>query len=79
MYRSFPVNFAKFLRTPFFTEPLRWLLLKLPLNFTYTHEKCLEVVIHSNDHVGKIMQPLDSKRALGHGLMKCIKASLKLK
>ena len=24
---SFPVNFAKFLRTPFFTEHLRWLLL----------------------------------------------------
>ena len=23
----FPVNFAKFLRTPFFTEDLRWLLL----------------------------------------------------
>ena len=23
----FPVNFAKFLRTPFFTEHLRWLLL----------------------------------------------------
>ena len=26
-YRSFPVNFAKFLRAPFFTEHLRWLLL----------------------------------------------------
>ena len=25
--RSFPVNFAKFLRTLFFTEHLRWLLL----------------------------------------------------
>ena len=25
----FPVNFAKFLRTPFFTEHLRWLLLLL--------------------------------------------------
>ena len=28
--RYFPVNFAKFLRTPFFTEHLRWLLLKFP-------------------------------------------------
>ena len=27
-HRSFPVNFAKFLRTPSFTEQLRWLLLK---------------------------------------------------
>ena len=26
-YRCFPVKFAKFLRTPFFTEHLRWLLL----------------------------------------------------
>ena len=25
--RRFPVNFAKFLRTPFLTEHLRWLLL----------------------------------------------------
>ena len=27
-HRFFPVNFAKFLRTPYFTEHLRWLLLK---------------------------------------------------
>ena len=27
-HRCFPVNFAKFLRTPFFTEHLLWLLLK---------------------------------------------------
>ena len=26
-HRCFPVNFAKFLRTPFFTGHLRWLLL----------------------------------------------------
>ena len=26
-HRCFPVNFAKFLKTPFLTEPLRWLLL----------------------------------------------------
>ena len=26
--RCFPVNFAKFLRTPYFTEHLRWLLLE---------------------------------------------------
>ena len=28
-HRCFPVKFAKFLRTPFFTEHLRWLLLKI--------------------------------------------------
>ena len=27
--RCFPVNFVKFLRTPFFIEHLSWLLLKL--------------------------------------------------
>ena len=27
-HRCFPVKFAKFLRTAFFTEPLRWLLLR---------------------------------------------------
>ena len=26
-HRCFPVNFAKFIRTPFFTEHLRWLFL----------------------------------------------------
>ena len=29
-HRSFPVNFVKFLRTPGFTEHLRWLLLSSP-------------------------------------------------
>ena len=29
-HRCFPVNFAEFLRTPFFTEHLWWLLLNLP-------------------------------------------------
>ena len=37
-HRCFPVKFAKFLRTPFFTEHLRWLLsdsLRFPAcNFT---------------------------------------------
>ena len=35
-HRSFPMNFAKFLRTPFFTEHLRWLLLFL---FAKNHQK----------------------------------------
>ena len=29
-YRCFPVNFAEFLRTPFLTEYIRWLLLYFP-------------------------------------------------
>ena len=32
-HRYFPMNFANFLRTPFFTEHLRWLLLKLKHNY----------------------------------------------
>ena len=31
-HRRFPVKFAKFLRTPFFTEHLRWLLLNSSLS-----------------------------------------------
>ena len=31
-HRCFPVNFAKFRRTPFLTEHLRWLLLTLAIN-----------------------------------------------
>ena len=34
-YRCFCVNFVKFLRTPFFTEHLQWLLLD-----TTKHVKC---------------------------------------
>ena len=33
LHRCFPVNFAKFLRTPFLTEQLRWLLL-VKVSFT---------------------------------------------
>ena len=37
-HRCFPVNFAKFLRTPFFTEHLRWLLLYQAV-FQYDQKK----------------------------------------
>ena len=33
-HRFFPVNFAKFLRIPFFTEHLRW----LPQSFNLFHD-----------------------------------------
>ena len=33
--RGFPVKFAKFLKTPFFTEHLQWLLLKNGLERKY--------------------------------------------
>ena len=36
-HRCFPVNFAKFLRTPFFTEHLWWLLL-IPAAFFFFKE-----------------------------------------
>ena len=35
-HRCFPVNFVKFLRTPFFTENLRWLLLSV-LHMLWKH------------------------------------------
>ena len=38
-HRCFPVTFAKFLRTPFLTEHLRWLLLKAP-NFISVARFC---------------------------------------
>ena len=34
-HRCFPVNFAKFLRTPFLTELLRWLLLRVATSPEY--------------------------------------------
>ena len=37
-HRCFPVNFAKFPRTPFLTEHLRWLLLNINL-INEDHEK----------------------------------------
>ena len=39
--KCFAVNFAKFLRTPFFTEHLRWLLLPILKCICYTKETCL--------------------------------------
>ena len=43
-HRSFPVNFAKFLRTPIFIEHLWWLLLKLSLLLIHTcHSACLNL------------------------------------
>ena len=38
-HRCFPVKFAKFLRTPFLTEHLQWLLLKAP-NFISVARFC---------------------------------------
>ena len=40
-HRFFPVNFAKFLRTPFFSEHLQWLLLALaPIKISYSNTVC---------------------------------------
>ena len=38
-HRRFPVNFAKFLRKPFHTEHLRWLLLNEVWNFLMLHRR----------------------------------------
>ena len=42
--RCFPVNFAKFLRTPFFIEHLRWLLLLWPFQRSVT--KLFAKILH---------------------------------
>ena len=36
-YRCFPLNIAKFLKTPFLTKHLRWLLLSFEKNGTCCH------------------------------------------
>ena len=36
-HRCFLVNIAKFLRAPFFTEQLRWLLLRVYVQMTYNY------------------------------------------
>ena len=40
-HRCFSVNFAEFLRTPFLTEHLRWLLLNNPIHFIAYCARCL--------------------------------------
>ena len=58
-HRCFPVNFAKFLRTPFSTEHLRWLLLfpekdykKICLNMYPSTTKVLKKILKINDCLG---------------------------
>ena len=41
-YKCFPVNFSKFLKTPFITEHLRWLLLKTPVNQLILREELID-------------------------------------
>ena len=57
-YRCFPVNFVKFLRTPFYAEHLLWLLLTFCLYFIYSvylermfsdFQKTLEIITRNND------------------------------
>ena len=47
-YRFYPVNFAKFLRTTFFTEHLRWLLLDILLNRSILLEMFYKTVVLKN-------------------------------
>ena len=43
-HRSFPVNIAKFLLTPFFIEHLPWLLL-VPVKILMTHQGLMEFIL----------------------------------
>ena len=45
-HRCFPVNFSKFLRTPFVTEHLRWLLLKTPVNQPIFREEYVNLQLY---------------------------------
>ena len=51
-HRCFPVNFAKFVRTSFFTEHLRWLLLVISPNFL-VWKLCRECVLPQNFYTRK--------------------------
>ena len=50
-HRCFPVNFTKFLRTPFFTEHLRWLLLILDIRAMsiWSHLRSLNRILNKFD------------------------------
>ena len=56
-HRSFPVNFAKFLRAPFFTEHFRWLL----LNGTKTSPMA---TVYRNDKDCTVAHPCNSCNAI---------------
>ena len=47
-HRCFPVNFLKFLRTSFFTEHLRWLLLTyIPINIGFYYVSICRLIYNS--------------------------------
>ena len=46
-HRCFPVNFVKFLRTPFFIEHLWWLPLQFLRNLVETQKLCRTALINS--------------------------------
>ena len=49
IYRCFPMNITKFLRTPFFKDYLRWLLL---LFFYFTNEmSCIDIRLKRDIHM----------------------------
>ena len=56
-HRCFPVNFAKFLRTTFFTEQLRWLLLDIQAVCTQVASNIC-TVFHTNVEVEDTPNPV---------------------
>ena len=53
----FPVDFVKFLRTPFFIEHLPWLLLaKEAKNFLYISKSVTLQKLHSNRNVSSVLE-----------------------
>ena len=62
-YRCFPVNFAKFLRTPFYIEHLWWLILCTPLDLlVFTHKPIKPILfykIHRPESIGVVWKYID--------------------
>ena len=60
-HRYFPTNFAKFLRTPFFTKHLRWLPLKfyctILMNLSWRTEFCQQLLYYFENFVS-VYKPL---------------------
>ena len=50
--RCFPMNFAKFLKTPFFTEHLRWQLLNLVNDYLSSRKQRTKMVSSYTDCIG---------------------------
>ena len=64
-YRCFPVNFVKFLRTPFFTEHLWWLLLPSASTCCKKEDKIF-LKLHMAAYKLRVVQALNLSEKMGY-------------